>query len=429
VRGLALALCAAGCTSELPPEGHVRLHVATDAPVPALFDRLRLDIVRPGETEPCAGCSREFAAAQPASVVIAPEADVAGIRVRVRLYRHGGTLAAEPRPASSIETVFALPPIAAEGETELTVTLAAADVGHPVGSLDAPVAAQEGAPPVLESWAGAIERPCEGEPGAGEVCVPGGAFWMGDPRLDFSAAYDLDGGLERLVVLAPFFLDAEEVSVAAFRASGLAHTLEPGVSDDPHEAGGNIPGCTYTTPPSDNDALPTNCVSWQRAAAYCAALGKALPTEAELEYAAGARASAAYPWGEDDPRCEDAVYDREGDCAELGGGPLAPGSGVRDRLALGGATLVDLAGNVSEWAADRWNREHEACWGVGLFVDPLCDTPSAIDEDGRTIRGGAFDSSVVLLRAAVRSRVFNEMFAVSAKVGFRCSRAAGPGYR
>ena len=92
--------------------------------------------------------------------------------------------------------------------------------------------------------------------------------------------------------------------------------------------------------------------------------------------------------------------------------------GARHRLDNG---LVDLAGNVAEWAADRWNREHEACWGVGVFVDPVCDTPSAIDPAGRTIRGGHYESLELGLRAAVRARVFNEIQAVSALVGFRCA--------
>jgi formylglycine-generating enzyme required for sulfatase activity len=430
VRPLLPLLLASSCVGELPPEGHVLLHVSTDAPLPAIFDRLRIDVIAAGAALPCAGCSREFDAAAPASVVIAGGAATEGLRVRVRYYRHGGTLAAEPRPASTLEQVIVLPAAAEEGATELSVRLFTDDVGRPVGTLEAPVAPEAGAPEpgFAGSWAGAAERPCEGAPGPGEVCVPGGAFWMGDPRLDLSAAGDLDGSLERLVVLAPFYLDAAEATVAAFRASGLAISLTPGVSDDPHEAGTGIPGCTYTTAPGANDAHPVNCLSWTRAAAYCGARGKALPSEAQLEFAAGGRRAERYPWGEDEPRCEDAVFERLGDCATLGEGPSVAGAGLRDRVAFGAAEIVDLAGNVSEWAADRWNREHEPCWGVGLFVDPLCDQSSA-EGEGRTIRGGAFDSSAILLRAAIRSRVFNEVFGVAGKVGFRCARSAGPSYR
>ena len=61
----ALLSSALGCTEDLPPEGQLLLTVVTDAPLPpptgfgdgppALFDRLRFDIVPPGRSEPCDG--------------------------------------------------------------------------------------------------------------------------------------------------------------------------------------------------------------------------------------------------------------------------------------------------------------------------------------------------------------------------------------
>lgn len=434
------ALFVSGCTAELPPTGQVLLFVTTDAPLPSstdgepgLFDRLRIDIYPRGAAEPCAGCTRAFAIERDsidrgdASVGIVADPFEAGTRARVRLYRSGGTISGEPRPGSTLEAVVAIPEVGEEGIVEVTLTLFTDSVGVPIGTLAAPVALEPGRPPpgLSGTWPGAATVACSTPPAADQACVPGGAFWMGDARLDLSAVEDMDGALERLVVLSPFLLDRTEVTVAAFRASGLAYSLLPGEpSDNPHEADTGIAGCTYTSAPGDNESRPTTCVSWDLARQYCESLGKRLPTEAELEMAQSHRGLSTFPWGEDAPRCEDAVFGREDECAALGGGAAVVGSGTRDRLRLGGDELVDLAGNVTEWAQDTWNREDEACWGTGLFEDPVCSAPSLVDPAGRTIRGGHYESLELGLRAAVRKRVFNDMLAVSGLVGFRCAASA-----
>ena len=152
----ALALLVIGCSEELPPEGQVVVTVWTDAPlpgdtgtdapggVPALFDRLRFDIVPPGSDTPCDDCSREFGidhetvASGRASIGVAPPIGEEGWRVRVRLYRSGGTLSPDPRPASTLEKVIALPPVNAEGKVPLSVVLWTDTVAFPVGSLTEP---------------------------------------------------------------------------------------------------------------------------------------------------------------------------------------------------------------------------------------------------------------------------------------------------
>jgi formylglycine-generating enzyme len=426
----------AGCGDRaLPPEGQVLLHVETDAPLDGsplapLFDRLRIEIFPEGASEPCAGCSREIAvdtalfAEGRASLGIAP-APGERVVVRLRLYRHAGAASGEPRPRSTLDAFARLPAVGEEGIVDATVVLMTERVGQPQGSLELPVEAQVGAPgaSLVGSWPGAASHDCAGSPGEGEVCVPGGAFWMGDPLLELSAVPDIGGQAERLVVISPFYLDATEVTVAAFRASGLARSLFPGgPSDNPHEANTNIPGCLYTSEPSDSDPLPVNCLTWELAAEYCAALGKRLPTEAELELALSGRGVGRFVWGDSEPECGDAIYARNGECAAFGDGIEPPGQGQRDRLVLPGGAAVDLAGNLHEWAADRWNRDEEACWQPLLLDDPLCDTPSAVDGPGRSIRGGAWNSYALGTAAAMRYRLFFETQAVANDVGFRCAR-------
>jgi formylglycine-generating enzyme required for sulfatase activity len=433
-----------GCSDELPPAGQVVLHVTTDAPLPpppgivadtppALFDRLRIELFPRAASEPCSGCVREFSIDRllvdegRASVGILPEPDTSGVRARVRLFRSGGTASGEPRPESTLEATLALPAIESEGIVRVHVVLRSDEVGAPRGSLEAPVAAASGAPPLGLSgtWPLAASRPCSGEAPVGEHCIEGGAFWMGDPRLDLGFTPEYDGERERLVVLSPYFLDEHEVTVAEFRASGLARYLVAGQSDNPREAGGSIAQCTYTTNPGPNDALPVNCISWDLAKAYCESLGKILPSEAQLEYAASARSSRRYVWGSDLPGCGDAVYarvDAQDRCGALGVGAALPGAGVRDRLVLASGAVVDLVGNVAEWAADRWNRDDEACWLGGVHVDPLCDAESAVDGPGRVYRGGSYADRESTLPVAIRSFVENEMYAVSAYIGLRCAR-------
>jgi formylglycine-generating enzyme required for sulfatase activity len=249
---------------------------------------------------------------------------------------------------------------------------------------------------------------------------------MGNPRLDLGATPELDGAREHLIVRSPVWLDAREVSVADFRASGLAVSLSPGgPSDNPHEAGTGIEHCTYTSAAGPNDSHPVNCISWSLAKKFCESRDGRLPTEAELEAAGSALGRSAYVWGADAPECGDAVFDRADPtdaCATDGTGPLPSGSGVRDRLALPTGEVVDLAGNVREWALDRWNREDEPCWSAPILEDPRCEMPSVVDGDARATRGGHFDDVPALLQASVRSWLANEEQAVSALIGVRCAR-------
>ena len=418
------------------------VYVTTDAPlpaapgdppgdVPALFDRLDLAVFEPGATEPCGGCKRRLAVDRDGvdsgavSFGLGAAPGQGGFRVRARLYRSATTIAGSPRPASTIELVAALPAVKQDAVTSVTLVLHTDDVGRPVGDLEQPVEPLPGRSPhgLVGSYPGAVRVPCPTAPPANMACVPGGAFWMGDPTLDTTDSNEYDGRLERLVVLSPFFVDRTEVTVSKFRASGLAISLIAGSpSDNPHVPDASFPYCRYTDEPGEFESHAVNCISWHLAAKYCESLGRTLATEAQLEYLMSRLGRGPYAWGTDSPACEDAVFGREvgGSCEALGVGPVEVGSGFRDRLALDGVQVVDLTGGVTEWAADAWNRESEGCWGTGVFVNPRCDTPSGLDAPARVMRGGGWYSSASLLRAALRARTANETQAVSAAIGLRC---------
>ena len=167
---MALHLAALGCGNELPRRGEVLLHVDTDAPLPkgdfelgvaeppALFDTLRVDVFEPAGSEPCAGCSREFAldrvelARAAVSFSVLPEEGRSGSRARLRLFRTRFRRDGEPRADSTIDVTIALPAVDEGDLEEVTVFLATDDVAVPRGSLAQPVEPMPG-PPAASSQA------------------------------------------------------------------------------------------------------------------------------------------------------------------------------------------------------------------------------------------------------------------------------------
>jgi formylglycine-generating enzyme required for sulfatase activity len=445
---LALLLSAApACTNELPARGQLVLYVSTDAPLPPragftpsrddpqpLFDRLRVDLYEPLAAAPCAGCSRDLEVDRASvddgqvSFGVVPEALVSGLRVRLRLFRAAAQLDDEPHPDATIEHWVALPPVEQEGIVEVTAFLATDKTGTVEGGSAAPIAASEGRPQPVETWPHAARTHCPSAPRPGEVCVPGGAYWMGNPR----AAWALDTSIaQRLVVLSPFYLDAAEVSVAAYRE------VIGGALGDPIIFDGTFPPrkpadlCTYTPEPGPYDGHPVSCISQQQARRYCQTRpgGGDLPTEAQLEYVLGGLRSQLYLWGEDEPGCGDAAYgqpdgDLSGECApthDFHPFPInRPGYG-RDVLELPTGVVVDLAGNVSEHARDVYQHLAGPCWAAPIHFDPWCPAP---DGPQQTVaRGGAWTFPGPTMRAAFRNPVAPPPLLFSGN-GFRCMRPA-----
>jgi len=431
----ALASCRAFEDSTLPPEGQLVLHVDTDAIVPLgpgeapdattpapLFDRLTVSMFAPGESVPCAGCTREFPVTRAAfaegrvSVGLVPRAGVAGYRARVALYRSGGSLAAA-RATSTLETVVALPTTGAEGITTGHVVLLTTDVGSPQGSLEVPLPLPEGAPGPsrVDGFARAERRGCAGAPREGEVCVPGGAFWMGDLSASVPS--------ERLVVVSPYFLDRTEVTVGRLRAAPLARELRANVNYTAASAAS--PYCTYSPSPEGREGMPVACVTYEIAQRFCEEAGGRLPTEAELAYVMSGRVGTSFVWGNDVPGCTDAVLarglpsmpDGKRFCARLGIGPSNVATSARDVLRVPGGELFDLSGNVSEFTSDDFADAENPCWsGTTVLVDPRCRT------GGPEVAFRGTDWTSSLGESSAAGRGFFERDVVGNNIGFRCAR-------
>ena len=448
---MCVVAAALSCRASVPPQGEIVVYFDTDAPLPAppgaaelllippLFDTLRVDVYGPGQSStdtPCAGCTNVFSLdyqkinSGQASIGIIPKPNVTGYRVRARLYRATSTQDGVPTPDSTIDVTTALPPVTSD-VLPITLTLPVADVGSPVDALFS-------AGPVTvghaESWAGAQPVQCAGSPPPGQVCVPGGAFWMGNPLVVVGGSPGEGATQQRIVILAPFFLDAHEVTVSDFRSRGPTNLVWWTGSDS-----GNDPldWCTYSGDPSMNDGLPVNCIDWEWARAYCQEQGADLPSEAQFEYVAGGLASSHFVWGEDTPQCTYARYGVSGygvlgsggfqECQTPNfsfGGPLAPerpGRTDRDQLVLPTGTIVDLAGNLDEWTVDDFQPEGSACWPGGILQNPVCSAPSVATQ--KSVRGASWSDGPSVLAAASRGSG-SAIYSVSAFTGFRCARPA-----
>jgi formylglycine-generating enzyme required for sulfatase activity len=251
-----------------------------------------------------------------------------------------------------------------------------------------------------------------------------------------------DADREHLVVVSPFFIDTHEVTVAQLRDARPA--LAAAGAPLPPSWSGKSDGAaeddysTFTLGPSDADPtdahadLPVNGVVWRTARAYCLAIGKDLPSEAMFEFVSSGRGlEQRYVWGDDAPSCDEVVAGRagigvyasfDGACRPLSasGGVLPVGSGGSDRLQLGAALVVDLAGSLSEWTLDWLNAQDEGVWsGPGVLEDPLALAPGR-EGARRTSRGGSWRGRFVELRAA--ARVGRDPEAENRSQGFRCAR-------
>ncbi len=437
VMGLSVVLV--GCGPEVADaRPQWRVFFSTDAPIPQMGDRLLIEIFDDAG-EVCSACRRQIGIADPAqwpvSFGIVPPEGGGGVNIRARLYRATVT-AFDGFPASDriIDTFGRLPRV--EGVTDIGITFGMSCFGVPTdmtasttcdpatGTIQPmttfPILDDSASLPKLGSWAPAQRVDCAASPEPGMVCIPGGVFLLGNP--DYFPLGDLDPVPEQLVQLSPFFLDADELTVAQMRELVAQAKVSPPLA----KGMGLQARCTYTdTPTPDGDLFPVNCVNLPTARAACKALGKRLSTEAEWEYAAGNLAlEARYPWGTGEP-CDNAIIgkgelndpDVSSACLIDNDEPKGPrpGGNEFDVTLLG---VRNMGGNVSEWTDDTFRAYTDPiCWGVSpsLHIDPRC-----AGSGKPTARGGHWADRAFNAQVFVRS-VWTDGNPNS-KTGIRCAK-------
>ena len=233
---------------------------------------------------------------------------------------------------------------------------------------------------------------------------------MGVSAYTLGAAADaptLDGfdQPQATVDIASFYLDVTEVTVAEYRAcvqAGRCAAPDPTKNCD---NAGLCARCNYDV--AGRDDHPVNCVSQTEAAAFCAAVGRRLPTEDEFELVARGSTGRLYPWGTGQPGAAFICADRTA---------LNPGTCpvTQYRGGFAGTPFKGIAGNVWEWTSSRacaYPNRNTGCKSATAWI----------------VRGGGFsDLTVPVVNKAFLSttRLWNDAAQRGDNRGFRCAHPA-----
>jgi serine/threonine protein kinase/formylglycine-generating enzyme required for sulfatase activity len=186
-------------------------------------------------------------------------------------------------------------------------------------------------------------------PDKGMVFVDGGEFLMGESN--------------EKVMISPFFIDKYEVTNEEYKEflNAIKKTNDHTKCHpkEPKRAGDRPKDHTPKFWKGDNfpqgeEKLPVVGVDWYDVYAYASWRGKRLPTEAEWEKAArGCNDNRKYPWGNETDMDKIKVNVR----LKTGASKISPcGAYINDKSPCG---CFDMAGNISEWTADQYDKSEE----------------------------------------------------------------------
>jgi formylglycine-generating enzyme len=296
-------------------------------------------------------------------------------------------------------------------------------------------------------------------PAKGMTWVPGGAFAMGSDEF-----YPEERPVRRVAVDG-FWIDRHPVTVAHFRrfvadtgyVTVAERPLDPADYPDAEPEAlvpgslvfrksrgpvdlrdvrnwwSYVPGAAWLHPEGPESSAagrhrhPVTHVAHEDALAYATWAGKALPTEAEWEYAArGGLDGARFAWGDEfapGGRMMANTWQGEFPWQNLRGDGYEGTSPVGS-FAPNGYGLYDMTGNVWEWTSDHFATH-------GAADAPCCAPPVAPGErfPRRVIKGGShLCAPNYCLRYRPAARQGEAIDTSTSHIGFRCVvRDAQPG--
>jgi formylglycine-generating enzyme required for sulfatase activity len=215
------------------------------------------------------------------------------------------------------------------------------------------------------------------------VKIPEGEFLMGSRDTENQT-------LEHKVYVSTFLMDKTPVKWSQFKKFAGA-------------TGASLP----PNPPywGIHDDHPAVFVTWEEGKAYCEWAGGRLPTEAEREKAARGTDGRKYPWGDESPNPQRAVF--RGHWGNKATDPV--GTHPSGASPYG---LLDMAGNVWEFTADWYDPKY-------YEVSPQRDPKGPRTGQARVVRGGSWDSRPIVLMTASRNFAYRGYR--EGDFGFRCA--------
>ncbi|MCY3945483.1 MAG: SUMF1/EgtB/PvdO family nonheme iron enzyme [Anaerolineaceae bacterium] len=160
---------------------------------------------------------------------------------------------------------------------------------------------------------------------------------------------------------------------------------------------------------------PVSGVTWYGARAYCEAIARRLPSEAEWERAARSNDDRIFPWG----NLRDVALANTSSRADRA--PEERGADPVASFPAGAWGLHDMAGNVAEWVTD-WYSPFYYSQAEAAGLNPA--GPPVGTE--KVLRGGSWDARIFFARTPHRQSLAPDQQAFY--VGFRCAAdVAAPG--
>jgi formylglycine-generating enzyme required for sulfatase activity len=243
--------------------------------------------------------------------------------------------------------------------------------------------------------------------------IPAGQFLVG------SKGNEPDESPFHTVYIKAFLIDQTEVTNAMYALCVESRRCDPPKANTSSQRNESNDTFYYGNPAFDS--YPVIYVTWNDAKAYCSWAGRRLPTEAEWEKAASwddaQQVKRLYPWGKKID-CSYANYRGKNNgydlCVE--DKDTTPVGSYPNGASFYG--VLDMAGNVWEWVADRYSESY-------YLSSPSSNPQGPASGQNHVLRGGSFlTGRAIGIRSSDRdlqSPDYN-----SHNLGFRCAMDATP---